>query len=309
MTTAAPAISVILPTYNRARSLSRAVDSVLSQTFRDFELIVVDDASTDGSLETLGGVDDPRVRCLRLDRNRGAAGARNAGIATARADWIAFQDSDDVWLPTKLEQQYCEAGRVADRPAGLVLGGYLARQPSGEDLHVAPQSVLRGGSPMADVLDGWPIITPTWLVERRLLLALGGFDERYPCLEDWDLILRLSDRCAIRAVPGPVLVKHGSFDSVCADPQKLRQGLERILQHHEARWAGEPVRLSRRLAHLGVLQHRLGARARALRSLVRACLQAPAQLPPYVLLAAALCGGRFLGAAGRRFPHYAGMSL
>ena len=98
-------ISVIIPTYNREKTLMRAIESVLNQTYRDLELIISDDCSTDHTAELVRGIDDSRVRYICLPSNQGACAARNAGIDSARGEYIAFQDSDDAWLPEKLEKQ------------------------------------------------------------------------------------------------------------------------------------------------------------------------------------------------------------
>src|SRR5438105_1920243 len=97
-----PVVSVVLPTYNLAQLLPRAMQSVLDQSFRELELIVVDDGSTDATVDVVQAFQDPRVRLVRLPENRGVGPARNAGIAVARAPYIAFQDHDDLWLPEKL---------------------------------------------------------------------------------------------------------------------------------------------------------------------------------------------------------------
>ncbi len=100
-----PAVSVVLPTYNRAQSLPGAMRSVLDQSFGDLELIIVDDASTENIEAIVADFGDPRIRYLRLDHNSGAAAARNVGMAETRGQYIAFQDSDDIWLPGKLARQ------------------------------------------------------------------------------------------------------------------------------------------------------------------------------------------------------------
>ena len=94
-----PPVSVVIPAYNRAATIGAAIDSVLRQTWEDFELVVVDDGSTDGTLAAARAVTDPRLRVVAAPHNLGAAGARNLGVAEARGTWIAFQDSDDEWLP------------------------------------------------------------------------------------------------------------------------------------------------------------------------------------------------------------------
>ena len=98
-------ISVILPTYNRRALTLRAIESVLKQTHADLECIVVDDASADDTAQHVRRIADPRVRYVRLEKNGGACAARNAGMALAKGAYIAFQDSDDVWRPDKLEKQ------------------------------------------------------------------------------------------------------------------------------------------------------------------------------------------------------------
>ena len=109
-----PAVSVVLPTYNRASTLRRAVDSVLCQDFGDFELIVVDDGSRDQTASILSDIDDARLRVIRLPENRGQAHARNVGLDAASADLAAFQDSDDVWHPNKLSRQVAAIRAIPD---------------------------------------------------------------------------------------------------------------------------------------------------------------------------------------------------
>ena len=299
-------VTVVLPTYNRARTLPRAIDSVLTQTFADLTLVIVDDASTDSTPEIVRSLEDPRVRSVRLPENRGPAAARNAGIREATTEWVAFQDSDDEWLPTKLEEQLRAAHARGDEVA-LVVTGYTLETPDG--ILVTPRHTLQGDDPTPDVLDGWPTITPTWLVRRSTLAELGGFDETFPCLEDWDLALRLTARYPVTAVAGPLLVKHGSMDSVCAPPEKLEASLREILRRHGPRWKGHPHRLAHRLRHLACLEYRLGRRRRARATLLRSLVRDPATVATYGLLAASCAGPGAVGRAERRWPREAGMAL
>ena len=114
-----PAVSIILPTYNRAYCLRRSIDSVLRQTFGDFELIVIDDGSKDDTKALVEGYDDPRLRYVHNHDNQGQTKRLNQGISLARAPLIAFQDSDDEWLPEKLEKQVT-ALRAAPPNVGVV---------------------------------------------------------------------------------------------------------------------------------------------------------------------------------------------
>ena len=127
-----PLVSVIIPTYNRAVLVERAIRSVLGQHWRDLELIVVDDGSTDGTAARLAGIDDVRMRVIPQD-NGGVACARNRGLAEARADWIAFLNSDDHWHPEKLSRQMAAMMRAPVR-AGFCHTGLEIVLPDGRSL-------------------------------------------------------------------------------------------------------------------------------------------------------------------------------
>lgn len=285
---AVPLVSIVLPTYNRMRSLPRAVASVLAQTERDFELIVVDDASTDGTRAWLESLGEPRLRLIALGGRSGAAVARNAGIRAAGAELIAFQDSDDEWQPTKLELQLALL-RGSPAEVGWIGGGYRSG-----DLVVSSPALVRGADYDGELLVGMPFVTPTWLVRKQALLAAGLFDETLPCLEDWDLIFKLADRCRFRAVEEVVLVRHGSEDSLYADIDKRRRGLEVILSRHRQRWLREPGRYGRWYAELGRL-HGLGGSARLSRRWLRQAFALSAWQPrAAALYAASLCGDTVL---------------
>ena len=266
-----PRVSVVMPTHNRSTMLARAIDSVLAQTFSDLELIVVDDGSSDSTAELLAGIEDPRLISITLKRRGGAAAARNTGIRRASGELIAFQDSDDEWMSTKLKRQLAELD-AHGAAVGAVGGRWLAGDGAGA-LQIASAGLKRGDGYEADLLDGRCLITPVWLIRRTLLDELGLFDERMPCLEDWDLMLRLSQRTRMRAVPDTVLVKYGAPDSLGADIDRRMPAMEEILRRHGERFLDHPRRHASyclELAYLCVLRGRLRAAARyALRSLRR----------------------------------------
>jgi glycosyltransferase involved in cell wall biosynthesis len=299
-----PAVSVILPTYNRAATLGRAVQTVLSQDFADLELIVVDDRSTDATPQVLRSIGDSRVRVIRCEVNGGPARARNLGVGAARSQWLAFQDSDDEWLPGKLSAQWARARAGAD--VGLVIGGYDVDDGRAR-VRVRPSSTLDRGDARPDLLDGWPIITPLWLVRKAIVDALGGFDHRYPVFEDHDLVLRISDRCGVAAVEGPLLVKHGSTDALCGNPVNMRDGMRMLLEQHGARWADFPEREARRRTHLGFLQYGSGQVDAARASFRRATRLRPLSPAPLFLLASH--AGRGVFRLEKMFPRFAGMAL
>ncbi len=303
-----PLICVVLPTYNRQATLQRAIDSVLAQTYRNLELLVIDDASTDDTPQLLAGIEDPRLRYIRLPANGGVAAARNAGIRAASPDarWIAFQDSDDEWLPGKLERQIGVAR--ADTGVGIVLGAYRAEWDGGF-VDVSPRSLLAQGDPLPDILDGWPIITPVWLVRKDLLEQAGGFNGDFCPIEDWDLILRMSERTRIAAAPEPILRKFGSPDSICADRARLCRALTMLVTTHRRRWQGEPQRLARRWAHIGCMSYGPGRRQAARRHFLSALRLDPGSVVPYALYLASFLGSRVLKRVAGIWPRYSSMSL
>jgi len=118
-----PIVSIILPTRNRCHLIRGAVESVLNQTFSDIEVIIVDDGSTDKTAQVVTNLNDRRIRYERLNESRGAPVARNIGISLAKGEYIAFQDSDDEWLPQKLEKQM-QAFEVSKPEVGVIYTGF-----------------------------------------------------------------------------------------------------------------------------------------------------------------------------------------
>lgn len=241
-------VSVILPTYNRAYCIERSIDSVLRQTYREFELWVIDDASTDCTEELADQFmkADNRVRYFKQPINRGAAAARNEGIRRAQCSCIAFQDSDDVWKADKLEKQMRVLEEQPD--VGLVYCTFEGRKKDGTLIHIPDDSMERSvlqGDMYELLLQGNVIDAPTAVVRRECLEQCGLFDEELTCLEDWELFLRiakewkigyvdeallLSDiheggvssrvggyfqaRCRMIALHRPALVEYGIFEDV-----------------------------------------------------------------------------------------------
>ena len=129
-----PTVSVIIPVYNRAQLVQKAIQSVFEQYYEDFELIIVDDGSTDDLADALSRIKDPRMRLIFHDENKGAAAARNTGISKARGAYVAFLDSDDCWLPQKLKRQL-EFLRASEQKARMSCTAYKifsSRHPDGE---------------------------------------------------------------------------------------------------------------------------------------------------------------------------------
>lgn len=184
-------VSVIIPTYNRADLLERAVKSVQKQTYKNWEIIVVDDGSTDNTEDIIKKLNDARIRYVKNEKNLGAAASRNRGAELAKYDYVAFQDSDDVWRIDKLEKQVKYLHQNTDYD--MVYCSFLKHYSNGESLAVPNNQIgEREGDMYATLLINNVIGTPTVLVKRNVFLECGGFDTELRAIEDWDFAVRVA---------------------------------------------------------------------------------------------------------------------
>jgi len=200
-----PQVTVILPSWNRADWLKKSIDSVLEQTFRDFELIVVDDASTDSTQEILTSYSG-KIRSITFSKNLGVSAARNAAVKNCDSEWIAFLDSDDFWHPHKLQKQIAQTVIRAECP-----------------IHFTDEIWIRNGvrvnpKKKHQKLEGWIfkpslelcLMSPsTVLLRRELFDAHGLFDETLPICEDYDLWLRLTSQHQVALLNEKLMTRHG----------------------------------------------------------------------------------------------------
>lgn len=220
-----PLFSVILPTYNRAAQLQEAIQSVLHQTFEEFELLVVDDASTDDTQKVIERIDGVRVRYLLHSTNRGASAARNTGIREAQGDFLAFLDSDDRWHPTKLEKQVEKLRRVPSEVGVIYCGTRTLNRNPRETPGIVPEK--RGDIYEDQLARDWIAGTPTWLVRRECFKEVGGFNEDLPARNDYEMSIRLAEHYHFDFVPEPLVEVGTSSDN------RLTQNVEVRLQSHE----------------------------------------------------------------------------
>jgi glycosyltransferase involved in cell wall biosynthesis len=249
----APRISVVIPVFNRARSLERAVRSVLNQSYGDFELVVVDDGSTDELDAVLARFPDARLRVVRHARNLGAAAARNSGVRASRGAFIAFLDSDDEWLPLKLERQ---SASLEARGDGVALCGYaLVREGEGR-----PEE-----RPLDEASDWYLRILAACnvsfgscaLVRRGAFEEFGYLDETMRRLEDWDWLLRYAARRNIATLSEPLSIVHAGAG--WPSPEIVDAATAQIWERHsQAAAARSPA--ARRLLRSTVWYERAVAR-------------------------------------------------
>lgn len=234
-------MSVVIPTYERADVLPRAVDSALDQTVRDIEVIVVDDGSTDGTLTVLDAYDDPRLRVISHGTNRGANVARNTGIEHADGEFVAFLDSDDEWHPEKLERQlaryeaapaecvavYCdfqlETGGLGGRAAAAV-AGVLAR--ADEDRPKEGGKEI-SGEILADHLHSGA--GSTLMVETDVARAVDGFDEELDRYQDPDFLLRVLQEGYLGYVDDPLVTR---YDTGSPSASTIEGAAEQFITKH-----------------------------------------------------------------------------
>jgi|TARA_R100000306_G_scaffold8310_1_gene11284 glycosyltransferase involved in cell wall biosynthesis len=226
-------ISVITPTYNRARFLPAAVASVLSQTFGDFELIIVDDGSEDNTPDVLKPfLADRRVRYV-YQENQGQSHARNLALKQATGDFIAFLDSDDVWARDKLEKQL--AVFRANSEVDIVHGDEATINEQGSVVSLQNMRRYSGRITRYLLADNSVSIT-TALVRRRCFDEMGGFDTSVGVADDYELWLRFSARYCYQYEPGIVASYRVMADQISSDKRRRYAANERIIQQFLARY-------------------------------------------------------------------------
>ncbi len=273
-----PLVSVIIPTYNRACLLPRAVHSVLSQDYENLELIIVDDGSTDETPELIAQVADPRVRYIRFAENRGIGAARSAGVQAARGDLIAFNDSDDVWLPGKLSHQVDLFRRHpqvdvvfgdyynVDQLHGTMQRGFEQTRKGLELLRVRPliEGVYEvvGGMPEALLCVNF-VATPTVVLRRRVFDSTGSFRTDLSGPEDFEFWFRVATKEARFAyTTRPLIERHKDAQSITASVAAFVPRMLQALDYCE--------QTAREAGRLDLIPHINCARHRAWRSLIHA---------------------------------------
>ncbi|MBN1912735.1 MAG: glycosyltransferase family 2 protein [Pirellulales bacterium] len=236
-------ISVVIPAYNASRHIHETLDSVLAQTFTDYEIIVIDDGSTDHTPEILKqyGANITVVR----QTNRGRAAACNAGVRIARGEWIALVDADDVWLPEKLEQQVVECGNYAM--------SYTDSVTFGENCEEVVKSLVTpaySGYVVGELLLGNFITGSSVVIRKDVFLEEGGFDESYCCVQDWPLWLKICAKHELGYLAEPVVRYRIHDEATSANARRTVMTRNRVLREaFGPGGVGEPYRHLRRAAY------------------------------------------------------------
>ncbi|MFA6963139.1 MAG: glycosyltransferase [Patescibacteria group bacterium] len=256
-----PLVSIIIPVYNGAKNLRQTIDSVLGQTFKDFELILVDDCSTDNSVEIIKSYGD-KLRLIEHDKNAGApAGTKNTGIKNSRGKYIAFSDHDDLWLSTKLAKQVDSLEKNSDAVANFANGfifddvkkiDLAARWPEIESVP-SQKSILK-----ALIKQNFILTTTGAVVRASVLKKLGGFDEKMKLADDYELWLRLAREGQLTFISEPLFRWRFHRTSLSHRVDKMLIDLVYCYKKIDGTWELDPVDKTFVQSQIGTYLIRLG---------------------------------------------------
>jgi glycosyltransferase involved in cell wall biosynthesis len=283
-------VSVIIPTHNRAESLRAAIESVLQQTFQDFEIFVIDDASTDHTYDLVCSFKENRIHYSHLDGHNGDAATRNAGLKQARGQYVAFLDDDDVWFPEKLKRQV----EVFEQSPPEICGVYTSALNFDvvENKIVSIKQAHKRGNLFQDVLTGNRLTTSSVMLRRACLDQVGLFDESLPVNSDQDLWIRLSKVFQWECIETP-LVKYALNPRGLTKNFKIQiKGKILVLKKYEQWFVRYPMGHSEQYLHLGTLHCLAGDTQEGRAAYRRSMKIAPWRIKPYLVFGVSLFGLR-----------------
>lgn len=262
-------VSVVTPTYNRGEVIDRAVQSVLNQSYKNYEIIVVDDASTDNTLEVINSFTDPRIRYLRHEENKGGAAARNTGIKAANGKYIAFLDSDDEWVKTKLERQLHVLNELPEE-IGVIASDQVNIHSDGREVIVSSNRDIGHNQKgyqisHAKILKQNPAITSSALVKKECFERVGLFDEELPAHQEWDMWIRISRYYRFYRIREPLVRYYLTPNSIFRNRNGSKRVIEATMRivdkHYQDMVEHSRLSLSQHLHFIGsLISHRNSSR-------------------------------------------------
>ena len=227
-----PTVSVIIPTYNRANLIDKSILSVLNQTYDDFELIIIDDGSTDNTADVINGFDDERIRYIRHETNKGLAAARNTGINFSIGVFISFQDDDDEWVTKKLEKEI-NVMKKSKPNVGVVYSGLCRIKDNKKTYLPEPEHILREGD-LSNELIKRNFVHSLILIRRSCFEKVGLYDEDLRAVEDWDLNLRLSKYYKFKFIDEALIKSYKDDSSLSSNLSLMLDCTEKIFEKHSS---------------------------------------------------------------------------
>ncbi len=227
-------VSVIIPTYNRASSIGDCIQSILDQSYPVSEILIIDDCSSDNTKDIIESFNASTIRYFRNKEQKGAAFSRNFGIKQSTGDYISFLDSDDTWEPDKTEKQL-----LSMEQHQLDVTSCLMKIRSIKGISTWPQIPIKGNILIADFYPQSFLInyfgTPTLLMKRHVFEAVGGFDECLPRWQDWDLLIRVSEKFKIGILNKELVNVFEGHKSITQNNELLAQAVEIFLNKYQNR--------------------------------------------------------------------------
>ena len=253
-------VSIIMPTYNRADVLPRAINSVLSQTYPDFEFIIIDDCSTDNTRQVLSKFNDDRIKCVFLGENKGASFARNKGLEIAGGDFIAFQDSDDEWMEDKLEKQMAVFSGLDSNVGVLYSDVWEFDRNSLKTYRHSPSFMPEDAIIFERALSGglMNIGLQSTVLRKECFKRTGMFEEKVKRLIDVELLIRVSKYFLFYHIKEPLVNCYIREDNISLNRQALLDAQKLILEKYVKEIKGLPKMLCKYTYEIGTLSCQLG---------------------------------------------------
>lgn len=284
-----PKVSVIIPTYNRAEFLRSAIRSVLNQTFQDFEIIVVDDASKDKTQEVVSSFSDRRIEYIRHEINKGGSAARNTGIRMSEAEYIAFLDDDDEWLPEKLHMQV-ELMESSPPMVGCIYTGFSFVDRNNERV-LAQRIPSKRGYLFNELANGNCIGTSsTPLLRKECFEKVGLFDERLSSNQDYDMWIQISKEYQFECIEKVLVTYRVHENKVSNNQGAIMNGLEIMLQKHDELFKSNRKVHSNYYLNFGVLSCYNGNCSKGREAFLNAIRLYPFEIRHYFNLGLSLLG-------------------
>jgi len=296
-----PRVSVIIPTYNRAHLVGRAIQSVLDQTYQDFELIVVDDGSTDNTEEIVRRFDDERIRYIRLNENSGSPAApTNTGIKTARGEYIAVQDSDDEWLPGKLDKQMKVFENVSPKVGIVYTDMWRVREDGKKEYQHSPRIMPEDGIVYEEAL-GYRLAgigTQTVVIRKECFEKAGLFDEKLPMYIDTELLIRMSKYYYFYHIEEPLVNYFATAGSIVSSTKATITARKLILEKHFEDIKKNKKLLARHYFDIGSLLGSNGEVRQGRNYLIKAVMAYPLNIDVLLVAFVSLFGQRAYNKVG-----------
>ena len=241
-------ISIIIPTYNRPDYLKKAIKTVLNQTYKNIEIIIVDDFSKVDNKKIIDSFDDKRITYFKNEKNKGAPYSRNVGIKKARGEFIAFLDDDDEWKSTKLEQQL---KAFDDSKVGLVVCYSLDKRFGTQRISKPKENIT-----YKDLLKSFNLSsTSSYFVRKEALDKVGYFDLNLPSAQEYDVALRISKYYVVKTVPKTLMIQNASEGQISENWTRKIKGIMALYKKYanEYKKLGSKGCLANHIKNIGLL--------------------------------------------------------